>query len=321
MLKANTIPLGHKRTLGEKIYRDFKQNKYKYLLILPVLIFLAFFAYKPLTGLVIAFKNFRPARGIWDSKWMDPWYYHFQKFFTDPYFPRLIRNTLSISLLNTLFSFPAPIILALMLNELRSKSLKRTVQTVTYMPYFVSMVVACALVRIYCQSEGLFSQLSVALGGKPQNYMISNQHFYPIYIISGIWQYIGWNSIIYLAALSGIDQEQYEAARIDGANRFQQMFHITLPGILPTIMVLFILRMGNVLNVGFEKVLLLYSEPVYEVADVISTYVYRNGFTVATGAAQQSYSTAVDLFNGVVNVMFLLGTNYLSKKTTKLGLF
>lgn len=318
MLKANTIGIGRKKTFGERLYRDFKLNKYKYLLVLPVMVFLFFFAYRPLTGLVIAFKNYRPARGIWDSKWMDPIYFHFQKFFTDKYFYRLMRNTLSISILNTLFGFPAPIILALLLNELRSVKFKRTVQTITYMPYFVSMVVACALVRIYCQSDGLFSQINVALGGVPKNYMVDPNYFYTIYVASGIWQYIGWNSIIYLAALSGIDQEQYEAARIDGANRFQQMLHITLPGIMPTIMVLFILRMGNILNVGFEKVLLLYSEPVYEVADVISTYVYRNGII---STAQQSYSTAVGLFNSVVNVMFLLATNYLSKKTTKSGLF
>lgn len=321
MLRANSVINRPTRTLGERLYRDFKQNKFKYLLILPVLVYLAFFAYKPLEGLAIAFKNFRPTRGIWGSKWMDPWYYHFQKFFADEYFPRLVKNTLSISLLNTLFSFPAPIILALLLNELRSNKFKRTVQTITYMPYFVSLVVACSLVRIYCQSNGLFSQIAVAMGGEAQNYMISNKHFYLIYIVSGIWQYIGWNSIIYLAALSGIDQEQYEAARIDGANRFRQMLHITLPGLMPTIMVLFILRMGNILNVGFEKVLLLYSEPVYPTADVISTYVYRNSFVVTASNAQYSYSTAVDLFNGVVNVLFLLGTNYISKKTTKLGLF
>jgi putative aldouronate transport system permease protein len=165
--------------------------------------------------------------------------------------------------------------------------------------------------------DGIFSQMAVALGLEPQNYLMVNKYFYPIYVISDIWKNIGWNSIIYLAALSSIDQEQYEAARIDGAGRFQQMFHITLPGLMPTITILFILRMGGILNVGFEKILLLYSEATYEVADVISTYNYRKGILNAA----YSYSTAFGLFNSVINVMFLLVSNYLSRKTTESGLF
>lgn len=304
-----------KRTLAHTLARDFKLNKYKYLLILPVLIFLAIFAYKPMYGLIIAFKNYRPRLGIEGSKWVG--LLNFQNFFTDVYFVRLLRNTLSISLLTIIFGFPAPILLALLLNEVRNTKFKRTVQTITYMPYFISMVVACSLVKIYCQSDGIFSQIAIAMGGTAQNFLTQPKFFYPIYVISDIWQGIGWNSIIYLAALSGIDQEQYEAARIDGAGRFKQMLHITLPGLLPTIIILFILRMGNVLNVGYEKVLLLYSEPTYEVADVISTYVYRRGIL----KADYSYGTAVGLFNSVVNVFFLLLTNALSRKFTESSLF
>lgn len=300
-----------KKTWAELIARDFKMNKYKYLLVLPVLIYLAVFAYKPMYGLLIAFKNYRPRLGIAGSKWVG--LQNFQNFFQDVYFWRLLRNTLSISLLTIAFGFPAPIILALLLNEVRNTTFKRTVQTVTYMPYFISMVVACSLVKDYCQSNGLFSMLL----GTNKNYLTDSNYFYLIYVVSDIWQFVGWNSIIYLAALSGIDQEQYEAARIDGAGRFKQILHITIPGIAPTIVVLFILRMGNVLNVGFEKVLLLYTEATYDVADVISTYVYRRGIL----KADYSYGAAVGLFNSVVNVIFLVSTNYMSKKFNQGGLF
>lgn len=300
-----------KKTWAELIARDFKMNKYKYLLVLPVLIYLAVFAYKPMYGLLIAFKNYRPRLGIAGSKWVG--LQNFQNFFQDVYFWRLLRNTLSISLLTIAFGFPAPIILALLLNEVRNTTFKRTVQTVTYMPYFISMVVACSLVKDYCQSNGLFSMLL----GTNKNYLTDSSYFYLIYVVSDIWQFVGWNSIIYLAALSGIDQEQYEAARIDGAGRFKQILHITIPGIAPTIVVLFILRMGNVLNVGFEKVLLLYTEATYDVADVISTYVYRRGIL----KADYSYGAAVGLFNSVVNVIFLVSTNYMSKKFNQGGLF
>ena len=302
-------------SLRQSLQRDWRRNKYKYLIILPVILYLAIFAYKPMYGLIIAFKDYRPALGIADSNWVG--LKHFKNFFTDVFFVRLVRNTFSISILNILFGFPAPIILALMLNEVRNTAFKRTVQTITYMPYFISLVVACSLVRTYTQNDGIISQIAVLLGGQPQNWLMNSENFYPIYIISDIWQHIGWNSIIYLAALSGIDMEQYEAARIDGAGRFRQMLHITLPGLLPTIMVLLILRMGNVLNVGYEKILLLYSENIYGVADVISTYVYRRGILNAA----YSFSTAVGLFNSLVNVCFLLLANAISKKTTKSGLF
>jgi len=300
-----------KRSLGHRLARDFKLNKYKYLLIIPVLVVLALFAYKPMYGLIIAFKNFRPRLGIEGSKWVG--FVNFQNFFGDPYFGRLLRNTVSISLLNILFGFPMPIILALSLNEVRSTRFKRTVQTMTYMPYFISMVIACSLIRTYTQTNGIFSQIL----GSQQNLLMSPSNFYPIYVISDLWQYVGWNSIIYLAALAGIDQEQYEAARIDGAGRFKQMLHITLPGLMPTITILLILRMGSVLNVGFEKVLLLYNEAIYSVADVISTYVYRRGMI----QADYSYATAVGLFNSVANVFFLVIANTLSRRFSDSSLF
>lgn len=302
-------------TLSHKISRDWKMNKYKYLLILPVLVYLALFCYKPMYGLIIAFNNYKPTRGITGSDYVGLMW--FENFFNNIYFWRLLSNTFTISALSIVFGFPAPIILALLLNEIQNDKFKRTVQTITYMPYFISLVVTCSIIKIYCQENGLFSQIIEFFGGTRRNLLIDPSAYRPIYVLSGIWQSIGWNSIIYLAALSGIDQEQYEAARIDGANRFQQMLHITIPGILPTIMILFVLRMGSILNVGYEKVLLLYTENTYNVADVFSTYTYRVGLV----QQQYSLSTAVSLFNTVVNIVFLVFTNWLSRKTTESGLF
>lgn len=313
MLYGSGAP--RKAGLGSRLSRDFKINKYKYLLILPVLVYLALFSYKPMYGLIIAFKNYKPTRGIWGSSWVGMLW--FENFFTDIYFWRLLRNTFTLSALSIVFGFPAPILLALLLNEVRHTGFKRTVQTITYMPYFISLVVTCSLIKIYCQENGLFADIAQLLGRERQNLMVNPNAFRPIYVLSGVWQNIGWNSIIYLAALSSIDQEQYEAARIDGANRFQQVLHVTLPGILPTIMILFVLRMGNILNVGYEKVLLLYTASTYETADVFSTYTYRVGLV----DQRYSLSTAVGLFNTMVNITFLLMTNWISRRTTESGLF
>ena len=312
---AKPAPVYKEVPFFKRLAIDFQKHKYKYLLILPIIVYLILFCYKPMYGLVIAFKNYRPTRGIWGSNWVG--FLWFETFFKGPYFWRLLRNTFTISGLTILFGFPAPIILALLLNEVRSNKFKRTVQTITYMPYFISLVVTCSLLKIYCMENGLFPQIMELFGAQRQNLLANPKYFYPIYILSDIWQGIGWNSIIYLAALSGIDQEQYEAARIDGANRLQQVIHITLPGLMPTITILFILRMGNILNVGYEKILLLYNPSTYEVADVLSTYTYRTGLE----NQQYSLSTAVGLFNTMVNVVFLLITNYISKKSTESGLF
>ena len=290
-------------------------NKYKYLLIIPVLTYFILFSYKPMYGLLIAFQDYRANLGIWRSQWVGM--KHFVAFFRDPFFFRLLRNTLSISLLTIFFGFPAPIILAILLNEIKNVVFKRTVQTITYMPYFISMVVVASLIRNYTTQNGIFSQIAVFFGGTGMNFLMFPQYFYPIYVISEIWQLIGWNSIIYLAAITGIDQEQYEAAIIDGAGRFRRIFSVTIPNLLPIIMVLFILRMGGILNVGFEKIILLYNANIYSVADVISTFVYRRGIQEAA----YSYATAVGLFNSVINVIFLVGANTLSRKYTEYSLF
>ena len=304
-----------KKSFGARAAQDFHRHKYKYLVILPVIVYMILFHYKPMYGVVIAFQNFRPTLGIAGSQWVG--FKHFNRFFDDINFWRLLRNTLSISLWSLLFSFPAPIILALLLNEVRVSWFKRTVQTITYMPHFIAMVVVCGLLKAYCQSNGVISDIVVFLGGERTNFLGSSEFFYPVYILSGIWQQIGWSYIIYLAALAGVDQEQYEAARVDGAGRLRQMLYITLPGILPMISMQLILSLGGILNVGYEKILLLYQPLTYEVADVISTYVFRKGLV----DGQYSFSTAIQLFNSAVNIFFLLTSNRISKKMGQSGLF
>lgn len=303
-----------KNSFGAKVARDWQRHKFKYLIAIPFIIYLILFCYKPMYGVILAFKKFSPALGITNSPWIG--LDNFIRFFKDPWFPRLIRNTFSISMLSLVASMPAAIILALLLNEVRVNWFKRIVQTITYMPHFIALVVVCALVKNFCATNGLFNQI-IGFFGEQANLLTQPELFYPIYIISGIWQNVGWNSIIYLAALSGIDQEQYEAAKIDGASRLQQIWYITLPGIFPTIAMLLILDMGKVLSVGYEKLLLLYSPLTYEVADVISTYVYRKGLI----DAEYGFSTAVSLFNSVVNIIFLTVANRLSKKMGQSGLF
>ena len=298
-----------------RLKKDLQRNKYMYIIILPVVIYLLVFCYKPMYGIVMAFQKFRPTLGIANSPWVG--LKHFKSFFTDPYFGRILRNTFTISFLSLIFGFPAPILFALLLNEVKVKWFKKTVQTITYMPHFISLVVICGLVTTFCQSNGLFNDIIALFGGERENLLLNKNLFYPIYVLSGIWQGMGWSSIIYLAALAGIDQEQYEAAKIDGASRLQQMRYITLPGLLPTVSMLLILNLGSILNVGHEKVMLLYQPLTYEVADVIGTYVYRRGLI----SGEYSYSTAVGLFNSVVNLVFLVVSNKISKKLGQSGLF
>lgn len=278
-------------------------------MILPVLIYLFLFCYKPMYGLVIAFKDYKITRGIEGSSWSNPWYKWFLNFFTDPYFGRLLKNTFLISGLTILFGFPAPIILALMINEVKNSAFKRTVQTITYMPYFISMVVLSGLLKTFCMQDGLFAQIAVLFGGKAQNYLANPAYFRTIYVLSDIWSGIGWNSIIYLAALSSIDQEQYEAARVDGANRFQQMLHITLPAISSIVVVMLILRIGKVMNAGFEQILVLQNPITMEKIDIFDTFVYREGL----GRGSYSFAAAVDTFKSVIALILVTSANKISK--------
>ena len=309
------VPSAHHLTFSEKARRDWRKNKWKYIMVLPVVIFFVVFHYMPMYGIIIAFNKYTPSLGIVGSKWVG--LRQFVQFFEDYYFVRVVRNTFLISFYSLIFGFPCPIILALMLNELRGKWFKRTVQTVTYIPHFISLVVICGLIKHFCLSGGVFNDVAELFGFKRAPLLQNPDYFRTIYVTSGIWQEVGWSSIIYLAALSGIDQQLYEAAEIDGAGRLSQTIHITLPGIASTVIMLLILNMGNILNVGYEKCLLLYNESTYETADIISTYVYRKGLI----DADFSYSTAVGLFNSVVNMTFLITANVISKKTADVALF
>ena len=312
---AKPTPVYKEAPLKKRLMDDFGKHKYKYLLILPIIIYLLLFCYKPMYGLVIAFKNYRPTRGIMGSKWVG--FMWFETFFKDPYFWRLLRNTFSISGLSILFGFPAPILLALLLNEVHNDKFKRTVQTITYMPYFISLVVTCSLLKIYTMENGLFPAIMEFFGGTRQNLLAAPKYFYPIYILSDIWQGIGWNSIIYMSALSSIDQQLYEAARIDGCGRLRQAWHVTLPGIVPTIIVLLILSMGSLLSVSSDKILLLYTPLTYETGDVFGTYTYRLGIR----GGKYDFTAAVGLAETVVNFLMVIFFNWVSKKTTEQSLW
>ena len=286
-----------------------------YLLLLPTLLFFLLFCYKPMYGVLIAFKDFEPAIGFSDSPWVG--FKHFKNFFDSYYFTRVLRNTVVISGASILFGFPAPIILALLVNEIKGAKFKRTVQSVTYMPHFISIITICGMIRVLTSDNGIITSIEELFGGSGESLLNNPDYFVPVYIISDIWQKVGWGTIVYLAALSGVDQELYEAAAIDGANRLKQVWHITLPGIIPTIVTMFILRMGSALTVGYEKIILLYNPATYETADVISTFVYRSGLQ----ESQWSFSTAVGLFNSVINLIFLVVANMLSKKLTEISLW
>lgn len=297
------------------IAKDWRRNWKLYLLMLPVFAFYIIFCYKPMYGIIIAFKDFQPGLGIMQSPWIG--FENFIEFFTGNYFTRTLSNTLIISISNLVFSFPAPIILALLINEVVHKSFAKTVQTITYMPHFVSLVVVCGLIRTFVAEDGIINYIITFFGGEASNLLQKPEAFVPIYIISGIWQEIGWGSIIYLAALAGVDQELYEAASIDGAGRLRQTWSITLPSILPTIITLFILRLGQMMNIGFEKIILLYSPMTYETADVISSYTYRVGLQ----EFRYGYSTAVGLFNSVINFVLIFIANTISRKVNDTSLW
>ncbi|MDF2935597.1 MAG: binding-protein-dependent transport system inner rane component [Paenibacillaceae bacterium] len=295
--------------------KDFRKNKYIYFLGSFGIAYFLIFSYIPMYGVIIAFKNYSPVKGIMGSPWIG--FHHFVDFFQSFYFLRLIRNTLLINVYELIFAFPAPIILALLLNEVRSSYFKRVVQTITYLPHFVSVVVISGMIVDFSRKAGLFNKILGFFGVEPQNLLLDPSLFRTIFIGSGIWQGVGWGSIIYLAALTAIDTQLYDAATVDGANRWKQMLHVTLPGIMPTIVILLILRIGGMMNVGFEKVILLYNSQTYETADVISSFVYRRGIL----EANYSYSTAVNLFNSVVNFLLLVLANKISRKVNETSLW
>ena len=305
-------------TLKKRLIRDWNMNKWKYVIIIPVLVYLALFCYKPMYGLIIAFKDYKITRGIQGSSWANPWYKWFVNFVTDPYFPRVIKNTFLLSGLTIVFSFPAPILLALLINEVRNRTFKRTVQTITYMPYFISMVVLCAMVKIFCMQDGLFGQIAVSLGGTAENYLVNPGYFRTIYVVSDIWQKIGWDSIIYLAALSAIDQEQYEAAMIDGASRMQKIWYITVPGLFSTYFVLLIMSIGNFLNTGMEQFYVFQNAMNKEHIEVLDLYVYNLGIGTSNNIP---FATAVGIMKSGIALLLFAFANILSKKVRGTSVF
>ena len=293
--------------------KDLRRNKHIYLMLLPVLLYYLVFHYGPMYGAVIAFEDFNPVKGVFGSKWVG--LQNFQDFFSSVYFGRLMFNTLAISVLEIVFGFPAPIILALLINELRWNPFKRLVQSVTYLPHFISLVVVVGMLFDFFARDGLTNQL-LSLGD-PIAFMQDPNWFRQLFVGSGIWQHVGWGSIVYLAAIATIDPTLYEAAKVDGANRFQQIWHITLPGILATIVILLVLRIGAVMSVGYEKIILMYNPLTYETADVISTYVFRRGVL----QADFGFSAAVGLFNSVINLVLLYTANRVSRRLTQSSLW
>lgn len=311
---SNTKMVGIKHEKN-KIIQDFKINKYIYIMAIPMILYFIIFHYIPMYGVIIAFKDFDAAKGILGSPWVG--LKHIKSFFDSFYFRRLIGNTLLINIYDILWAFPAPIILALLLNEIKNEKFKRTIQSVTYLPHFISLVVICGLIKDFCSSDGLINILLGYLGIPASNLLLRNELFRTVFIGSGIWQGVGWGSIIYLSALTSIDESLYEASKIDGAGRWKQTLHITLPGIIPTILILLILRLGSMMNVGFEKIILLYNPTTYETADVISSFVYRKGLQEAA----YSYSSAIGLFNSIINFLLLIIANTISKKVSETSLW
>ena len=310
MNAAATRPGARRQSWRTRVRKNYQRYSLVYWLCLPILAYYIIFHYLPMFGICIAFQDYRPAKGVFGSKWVG--LKHFLSFFTSDYCWRLIRNTLLINCYNLIFGFPAPIILALLINEVKCAPFKKTVQTISYMPHFVSMVVICGLLVDFCASTGILTTITTFFGFERTNLLNSPKLFRTIYVASGIWQQIGWGSIIYLATLSTTDPNLYEAAVIDGAGRFQQVIHVTLPTLVPLIILQLIMRMGQMMSVGYEKIILLYNGLTYETGDVISSYVYRRGLQ----SGDFSFGTAVSLFNSFCNIILLVAANTLSRKLT-----
>lgn len=287
-----------------------------YIFLIPALLYIAIFHYAPLYGIQIAFKNFRAADGIWGSEWVG--FDHFVRFFTSFQFWTLLKNTLGISLYQLIASFPMPIMLALILNYTTNRYFKKFAQTVTYAPHFISTVVLVGMLLVFLSPRtGFVNYMLRMLGADPVNFMSTPSLFKHIYVWSGVWQNTGWASIIYMATLAGVNPEHHEAAIIDGANKLRRIWHIDIPSILPTAIILLILNMGQIMNVGFEKVFLMQNDVTLETAEIISTYVYKMGIL----NAQYSYSTAIGLFNNVINLTILVCVNKLANKFTDTSLW
>ena len=293
-----------------------RRDKLLILMVLPVIVIFLVYNYLPMIWNLIAFEKFSIRKGIFASPWVG--LKNFEKFFSSPYCGRIIRNTFVLSFTDLILGWPVPILFALFLNEVRNLRVKRVIQTCTYLPHFISIVVVVGMMKIFfSSSNGVVNKLIEHMGGTAIPFFSKSECFVWLYVFSGVWQNFGWDSIIYFSAISSIDPQIYEAAVVDGAGRWRKMFNVTLPSIAPTVITLLILRIGWLMSVGFEKIILMYNEATYETADVISTYVYRVGLL----NADFSYGTAIGLFNSLISVVLLLGANYVSKKLTDTSIF
>lgn len=304
------------RSPAKELLQTVRRDWMLYAMLLPAIIWFAVFMYQPMVGLQIAFKQFSAYKGVQASPWVG--FEHFIALFESDFFWRAIKNTVVLSLMSLLLASPVPIILALMINEVQSKGLRKSVQTIVYLPHFVSFVIVAGIViAVLSPNSGIVNHALEALGFERTYFLIRPEWFRGIYIGSSIWKEAGFDSIIYLAAIMGINPALYESAQIDGATRWQMITRITLPSILPTIAVLFVIRLGNVLEVGYEYIILLYQPTTYETADVISTYIYRVGLQ----GARYDIAAAAGVFNAVVALILVLGANKLSRRLTRTGVF
>lgn len=300
---------------AKRHFRELLRQKYLYLMVLPGFLIVLIFAYFPMYGVLIAFKNYNVAKGIWGSPWVG--FKYFEEFFRNPLALRTIKNTVLLGLYGLLWGFPAPIVLALLLNEIRHLRFKKLVQTISYFPHFISTVILVGMLKEFASLDGLFNKITGFFGMEPVQFMSEPEFFRTLFVGSGIWQGLGWGTILYLAALSNADPTLYDVASIDGANRWQKMKHISLPAILPTTMILFIMSVGGILGTDFMKVMLMYNPGVYETADVIGTYVYRVGLD----GGRFEYASAVGLMLSIVSFLFVYVTNRFSRKFSETSLW
>ncbi|MBP1964280.1 putative aldouronate transport system permease protein [Paenibacillus aceris] len=303
----------HKRAV---FLKRLNRSKYLLILFLPCFIYYVLFKYLPMFGLVISFKDYNLFKGVWASDWVGLKYY--KMFFESPDFLKLFRNTFLLGVSTVLFGFPVPIILALCLNEVKNLFFKRFVQTVSYVPHFISNVIVIGMVVMFLSpTTGIVAHFVKLLGLQPVNLLVQPGWFRPIYVLADIWQHAGWGSIIYLAALTAIDPQLYEAAAIDGASRWKQLWNVTIPGIMPAMVIMLILNIGHIIDIGFEKVFLLMNPATYDTGDIFSTFVYRMGLTLGN----YSYGTAVDLFTGIISLIFIYTANYIGRKVSETSLW
>ena len=303
---ARTYAKPHGSNLGQSI----KKNRIFYIMLLPVILYYLIFCYGPMAGIVVGFQNYMPRRGILGSEWVGT--RHFQLLFGSADFHMILRNTLLLSLYKIVFGFPAPIVLALMINEINNRHFKKVVQTVSYMPHFLSWVIVAKLVSIMLELDGPLNQLLSIFGLEPQQFLINRGMSRGILVAAGIWKEVGWGTLIYLAAIAGINPSLYESALLDGATRWKQTIYITIPSILPTIIVMLVLRMGTVMSAGYEDVLLLQNNMTYDVLETIDTFVYKTGLQ----NANYSFATAVGIFKSIVSVAAVLITNFIADRAT-----